>query len=50
MDNLNTHGVASLYQAFLPEKAFALAGRLEIHHTPKHGCPRTTSYVGARTT
>ena len=37
MDNLNTHGIASLYQAFPPEKAFALAGRLEIHHTPKHG-------------
>ena len=37
MDNLNTHNIASLYQAFPPEKAFALAGRLEIHHTPKHG-------------
>ncbi|GAC1609330.1 MAG: hypothetical protein NVS3B26_10040 [Mycobacteriales bacterium] len=37
MDNLNTHTVASLYQAFPPEKAYALASRLEIHHTPKHG-------------
>jgi len=37
MDNLNTHSTASLYQAFPPEKAYALAGRLEIHHTPKHG-------------
>ena len=37
MDNLNTHNIASFYQSFLPEKAFALAGRLEIHHTPKHG-------------
>jgi hypothetical protein len=37
MDNLNTHGVASLYQAFDPATAFALAQRLEIHHTPKHG-------------
>lgn len=37
MDNLNTHSVASLYQAFPPEKAYALASRLEIHHTPKHG-------------
>jgi len=37
MDNLNTHTIASLYQAFAPEKAYALAGRLEIHHTPKHG-------------
>ena len=37
MDNLNTHGIASLYEAFDPEMAFALAQRLEIHHTPKHG-------------
>ena len=37
MDNLNTHGIASLYEAFEPEDAFALAQRLEIHHTPKHG-------------
>src|SRR5437763_1912295 len=37
MDNLNTHGIGSLYQAFQPAKAFALAQRLEIHHTPKHG-------------
>lgn len=37
MDNLNTHSVASLYEAFPPEKAHALAARLEIHHTPKHG-------------
>ena len=37
MDNLNTHSVASLYQAFAPQKAFELASRLEIHHTPKHG-------------
>ena len=37
MDNLNTHNIASLYQAFPPDKAYALAQRLEIHHTPKHG-------------
>ena len=37
MDNLNTHNVASLYEAFEPAEAFALAQRLEIHHTPKHG-------------
>ena len=37
MDNLNTHGIASLYEAFEPGRAFALAQRLEIHHTPKHG-------------
>ena len=37
MDNLNTHNTASLYEAFAPAEAFALAQRLEIHHTPKHG-------------
>lgn len=37
MDNLNTHGSASLYEAFVPEVARALAARLEIHYTPKHG-------------
>jgi len=36
MDNLNTHGIASLYEAFDPAEAFAMAQRLEIHHTPKH--------------
>lgn len=37
MDNLNTHTVSSLYEAFPPERARALARRLEIHYTPKHG-------------
>lgn len=37
MDNLNTHGIASLYEAFEPALARRLAQRLEIHHTPKHG-------------
>jgi hypothetical protein len=37
MDNLNTHGIGSLYEAFEPEVARRLARRLEIHHTPKHG-------------
>lgn len=37
MDNVNTHTTTSLYEAFEPEKAYALAGRLEIHHAPKHG-------------
>jgi DDE superfamily endonuclease len=37
MDNLNTHGIGSLYEAFEPARAFTLAQRLEIHHTPKHG-------------
>ena len=34
MDNLNTHGLGSLYEAFEPQQAHALAQRLEIHHTP----------------
>lgn len=37
MDNLNTHGLASLYEAFEPALARRLARRLEIHYTPKHG-------------
>ena len=37
MDNLNTHSIASLYEAFPPETARRLAKRLEIHYTPKHG-------------
>lgn len=37
MDNLNTHAVSSLYETFQPHVALALAKRLEIHHTPKHG-------------
>ena len=37
MDNLNTHTVSSLYEAFHPEVARRLARRLEIHYTPKHG-------------
>jgi hypothetical protein len=37
MDNLNTHKLASLYEAFPPEQARRIAERLEVHHTPKHG-------------
>lgn len=37
MDNLNTHGIASLYAAFPPDEALEMARRLEIHYTPKHG-------------
>lgn len=36
-DNLNTHTLGSFYKAFAPEEARRLIGRLEIHHTPKHG-------------
>lgn len=37
MDNLNTHTLGSLYEAFPPAEARRLAKRLEIHYTPKHG-------------
>ncbi len=37
MDNLNTHCISSLYEAFPAIKARELAKRLEIHYTPKHG-------------
>jgi hypothetical protein len=37
MDQLNTHALASLYEAFPPEEAKRLAERIELHHTPKHG-------------
>lgn len=36
-DQLNTHTIASLYEAFTPEEAHRLARKLEIVHTPKHG-------------
>jgi DDE superfamily endonuclease len=36
-DNLNTHHIASLYEAFPAEQAHRLARRLEIHHTPRSG-------------
>jgi len=36
MDNLNTHGLSSLYEAFAPAEARRLARRLEIHYTPEH--------------
>lgn len=37
MDNLNTHNISSLYEAFRPQEALHMAKRLEIHYTPKHG-------------
>ena len=36
-DNLNTHTIGSLYEAFSPEEARRLALKLELHYTPKHG-------------
>jgi len=37
MDNLNTHKIASLYEAFVPSEARRLIEKLEIHYAPKHG-------------
>jgi hypothetical protein len=37
LDNLNTHGPASLYAAFAPAEALRLRKRLEFHYTPRHG-------------
>jgi len=37
MDNLNTHALASLYEAFDPVEARRLIDRLETVYTPKHG-------------
>jgi hypothetical protein len=36
LHNLNTHGPASLYEAFAPEEANRLRHRLEFHPTPTH--------------
>jgi hypothetical protein len=36
-DNLNTHKLASLYEAFDPAEALRIANRLDMIHTPKHG-------------
>ena len=37
LDNLNTHKLGSLYEAFEPSEARRIARRLELHYTPKHG-------------
>jgi DDE superfamily endonuclease len=37
LDNLNTHGPASFYEAFAPGEARRLAERFDFHYTPKHG-------------
>lgn len=37
MDNLNTHRMSSLYDAFPPEEARRLIAKIEVVHTPKHG-------------
>jgi DDE superfamily endonuclease len=37
MENLNTQGPASFYEAFEPQEAWRLTHRFEFHDTPKHG-------------
>ena len=37
LDNLNTHKLAALYEAFEPAEARRILERLEFHFTPKHG-------------
>jgi hypothetical protein len=37
MDNLNTHRLSCLYEAFTPEEARRIFEKIEVIHTPKHG-------------
>jgi hypothetical protein len=37
MDNLNTHRMSCLYEAFVPEEARRIMEKIEVVHTPKHG-------------
>ena len=37
LDNLNTHRLAALYEAFDPAEARRIARKLVLHYTPKHG-------------
>ena len=36
-DNLNTHNLGSLYEAFEPAEALRIARKIELVYTPKHG-------------
>jgi len=37
LDNLNTHTLAALYEAFEPAEARRIVRKLEFRYTPKHG-------------
>lgn len=37
MDNLNTHKMSCLYEAFPPQEARRIIEKIEVVHTPKHG-------------
>jgi hypothetical protein len=45
MDHLNTHELASLYEASPPERARRIAERFEVHHTPKQGSWLTVAEI-----
>ena len=36
LDNLSTHSMGALYEAFAPEEARRILSRLAFHYTPKH--------------
>lgn len=36
-DNLNIHGIWSLYEVFAPQEARRIANKIEWHYTPEHG-------------
>ncbi len=36
LDNLSTHSMGALYEAFTPDEARRILSRLEFHYTPKH--------------
>jgi hypothetical protein len=45
MDDLNTHKLSSLDQAFEPKEARRLWEWFEVHHTPKHGSSLNTAEI-----
>ena len=45
MDNLNTHGPWSFYEAFEPAEARRLAEKIEIVYTPRHGSWLNTAEI-----
>jgi predicted AAA+ superfamily ATPase len=48
LDNLNTHGPASFYEALAPEEARRLAERFAFHDTPQHGSGLTLAEIEFR--
>ena len=45
VDQLTTHSPAALYAAFPAAEARRLAGRIELHYTPKHGSWLNTAEI-----